>query len=103
VSDFDEVFRVNKEIREDPNRPYFTGTFDLQDEISCELALFEADQMVDSYLEKFRTRFKDPKMFEDLCQVYRKKFRTNLREFQRQSREIIDQYGYHKEDEDGNV
>lgn len=103
MSDFDEVFRVNKEIREDPNRPSFAGTFDLHDEVSCELALFEADQLVDSYLEQFRSRFKDPKMFEDLCQVYRKKFRANLRTFMREAKEIQDTYGYSAEDEDGNV
>lgn len=103
MSDFDEVFRVNKEIREDPDRPCFAGTFDLHDEVSCELALFEADQLVDSYLEQFRARFKDPSMFESLCMTYRKKFRENLRTFMREAKEIQSNYGYNSEDEDGNV
>ncbi len=113
MSDFDTVLQVNREIRDDPNRPVFTGTIDLQDEVAAKLAMFEADEITDTYLERFRSRFKDPDLFEGFCMAYRVKFRGEIRKFLEEARQTQeatkrdttwgDEGGYESGDDDGNV
>ena len=113
MSDIDTVFQVNREIRDDPNKPVYTGPVDLQDEVSCELALYEADEITDTYLERFRPRFKDPDLFEGFCMAYRVKFRGEVRKFIEEARQTQEATkrdtawgadgGYESGDDDGNV
>jgi ribosomal protein S17E len=108
-------FQVNAEVRDDPDRPTFARTIRVFDEVDCEIALYEADDIVDKYMEKFRDRFHDPDFFERLVKVYRGKFRGKIKEFITTSREAMKEAGhgpkdttwgddgYHKDDDDGNV
>src|SRR5271157_895881 len=110
MSDLKSYIEVNKEIRNDPNRPVFAREIKVFDEVDCEIALYEADHQVDEYMEKFRTRFQDPEMFESLCSVYRVKYRREIMGFMETSRDFMKQAGldkkveydaYNEEDEDG--
>ncbi len=109
MSDFDTIFQVNAEIRDDDNRPHFQRKVAVFDEISCEIALFEADNQVDEYMEQFRARFQDVSMFEALRDIYRGLFRKALRDFWDEARAKLrkqghgEEYGYETGDDDGNV
>jgi hypothetical protein len=116
MSDFDTAFQVNAEIRNDPNRPSFTREIQVFDEVDVEIALYEADHQVDEYMEQFRARFSDQKMFEDMVGVYRGKFRVELKKFISAAQEAMKAAGkgprdvtwgtddgYHKDDDDGNI
>lgn len=108
-------FQVNAEVRDDPNRPTFARQIHVFDEVDCEIALYEADHLVDEYMEKFRIRFHDPDFFERLVTVYRGKFREHIKAFITTTQEALKAAGkgpkdttwgnggYHKDDDDGNV
>jgi hypothetical protein len=114
-TDVTTFFQVNAEVRDDPNRPTFARLIHVFDEVDCEIALYEADNQVDEYMEKFRTRFHDPDFFDRLVKVYRGKFRARIKDFISTSQEALKAAGkgpkdttwgddgYHKDDEDGNV
>lgn len=109
MSDIATVFQVNSEIREDANRPVFSREIRVFDEVDCEVALYEADHQIDDYMEKFRTRFTRPQVFEALVDVYRIKFREEIKAFWDSARKTFKaadrnkEYGYEDGDEDGNV
>jgi len=114
-TDVTTFFQVNAEVRDDPNRPTFARQIHVFDEVDCEIALYEADNQVDEYMEQFRSRFKDPDFFDRLVTVYRGKFRGRIKEFISTSQEALKAAGkgpkdttwgndgYHKDDDDGNV
>jgi hypothetical protein len=114
-TDVTEILQVNAEIRNDSNRPSLVREIHVFDEVDCEIVLYEADHQVDEYMEKFRTRFSNPQMFEELVKVYRGKFREDIREFISTAREALKAAGhgpkdttwgddgYHKDDDDGNI
>jgi hypothetical protein len=117
-TDLIEVLQVNAEVRNDPNRPTFAREIQAFDEIDCEIALYEADHLVDEYMEQYRARFSNPEMFEEFVKVYRGKFREDIKEFISTAREALKAAGhgpkdttswgwgddgYHKEDDDGGV
>jgi hypothetical protein len=108
------VLQVNVEIQGDPGRPTFAREIDVFDEVDCEIAMLEADNQVDEYMEKFRARFSDPEVFENFVMVYRIKFRGEIKVLIDAAREIMEAAGkgpkditrgeeYHKDDDDGNV
>jgi|SRR5271157_1556824 len=109
MSDIFTIFQVNKEIREDKNRPVFAREIRVFDEVDYEIALYEADHQIDGYMEKFRSRFNNPKTFEALVDVYRMKFRDQIKNFADAARDYFkragldNEYGYEHGDDDGNV
>jgi hypothetical protein len=115
-TDVTTFFQVNAEVRDDPNRPTFARQIHVFDEVDCEIALYEADDQIDKYMEQFRARFSDPAFFEKLVEVYRGKFRLRVKEFISTAQEAMKaaghgpkditwsgEDGYHKDDDDGNI
>jgi hypothetical protein len=109
MSDVTAIFQVNKEIREDENRPVFAREIKVFDEVDYEIALYEADHQIDDYMEKFRSRFNNPETFEALVGVYRLKFRGEIKAFADAAQKFFKEagldkeYGYESGDDDGNV
>jgi hypothetical protein len=85
VSDFDLVLRINAEIKADGDRPILDQVVDPRDEVSVELLCFEADNLIDTYMQQYRTKyagqFEKPEVFEALVEEYRKVMRRNVRKF----------------------
>src|SRR5271157_1000371 len=97
MSDIFTIFQVNKEIREDKNRPVFAREIKVFDEVDSEIALYEADHQIDGYMEKFRSRFNNPKLFEALVDIYRMKYRGEIKAFADAARELFKEAGMHRE------
>ncbi len=90
MSDFDTVVRVNAEVRDDPKKPVFARQIKAFDEVDCEIALYEADHEIDTYMEQYRARFDDPKTFEDLVAVYRIRYREGIKVVIAAARELME-------------
>src|SRR5208282_4369364 len=56
MSDVETLFQINAEIRDDPNRPSLTREVNVNDVVDVEIALYEADALVDTYMRR-ATRF----------------------------------------------
>src|SRR5579863_465794 len=97
MSDITTIFQVNREIREDKNRPVFAREIKVFDEVDSEIALYEADHQIDEYMEKFRSRFNDPKVFETLVDLYRVKYRREIKGFADAARDLFRESGLDRE------
>lgn len=108
VSDFDQILQINTEIAADPNRPRLRQ-FRPLDPIDVELAMLEADKLVEDYMGQFRSRVSDPVMFQSFVEAYQNKFREQLRKISEWVKAYVEAYGMdsiqeaYPEDWDGKV
>jgi|SRR5208337_1933553 len=93
MSDFDLILVIHEEIKADPNRPVLDQKLDPLDDVAVELLYLEADHLVDSYMEQYRSKyssqFEKLERFDDLVAEYRKMLRCQVRKFVELSREFL--------------
>lgn len=93
VSDFDLILQINREIKDDRNRPRLEQEIDFSDDVAVELLYLEADHLIDSYMDRFRAKyasqFEKPERFDGLVGVYRKQMRWQVRKYVELTRELL--------------
>jgi hypothetical protein len=109
VSDIDLIWELTEAVRNDSVRPVLDQKFNPTDPIAIEIILHEADFAVESYMEKwksqYRERFADPTVYDNFVLEFQMKVRRDVKAMiaaaQQFIAEEIENEGQNEEDADG--
>ena len=81
--DSDLIWELTEAIRSDPEKPLIEQRFNPADPVAIEIAMHEADFAVESYMEKWRSeyrdRFSDPSVYDDFVLGFQMKVRRDVK------------------------
>ena len=109
MSDIDLIWELTEAVRNDSVRPVLDQKFNPTDPIAIEIILHEADFAVESYMEKwksqYRERFADPTVYDNFVLEFQMKVRRDVKAMiaaaQQFIAEEIENEGQNEEDADG--
>jgi hypothetical protein len=83
VSDAELIWEITEAVRNDSDAPVLNQRFNPTDPIAIEITLHEADFAVESYMEKwksqYRERFADPTVYDDFVLEFQMKVRRDVK------------------------